>query len=107
MPQPALIDKPDWTAGGDLQSAGRSFPPEAVRAGLKTGLGVVNCAVAHTGKLADCNIVREDPPGVGIGETAVAVAETMQMNPWTAEGTPVDGARVQLPLRLNQDGPKP
>jgi hypothetical protein len=24
----------------------------------------------------------------------------MKMNPWTAEGDPVDGARIRLPVRL-------
>jgi hypothetical protein len=24
----------------------------------------------------------------------------MQMNPWTAQGTPVDGARIRVPITL-------
>jgi hypothetical protein len=46
---------------------------------------------------------RKAPPGLGFGETALAIARIMRMNPWTKQGIPVDGARVDVPIRLNLD----
>ena len=33
---------------------------------------------------------------------AVAIAGVMQMNPWTDDGRPVDGARIRLPINFTQ-----
>jgi hypothetical protein len=93
--------------GPDPETVQRLFPLAAVQAGYKTGLGVVSCTVAHTGMLTDCAVVREDPAGMEFGQAALAVAKVMQMNPWTTQGVPVDGAKVEVPIRLNLDATGP
>ena len=62
---PELID-PQWICGPDPQMAGNLFPPKAVKAGFKTGLGVLDCDVARDGSLTGCSVVREDPEGNGL-----------------------------------------
>ena len=76
-------------------------PPEAVAKGLKTGRGVARCVVAPDGALTGCTPAPGDPDGVGFSEAAVKLAASMRMNPWTADGGPVDGAVIRLPIRFN------
>ncbi|MFI4974832.1 MAG: energy transducer TonB [Caulobacterales bacterium] len=102
QPVPPLeVVDPLWLRGVDPKAAGGIFPDAAAKAGLKTGIGVVVCEVAHDGTLANCAVDSEDPPGMGFGKTALAIAGVMQMNPWTQQGAPVDGAHVRIPIRLN------
>jgi TonB family protein len=107
-PPPELID-PQWIRGPDPQMAGQLFPPEAAKAGFKSGLGVIDCEVSHDGALTGCSVVREDPAGMGFGKLALAIADIMTMNPWSKQGIPVDGGRVRVPIRLNlnPDTPSP
>ena len=44
---PLQIVDPDWLQGPDLHAAGQIYPAQAANAGVRTGLGVVDCAVAH------------------------------------------------------------
>jgi TonB family protein len=97
------IYEAEWLQGPDPDMGGAIYPPEAVKAGVKTGLGVVACDVTHTGTLSGCVVAREDPTGMGFGDTALAVSKIMRMNPWTKQGFPVDGARVEVPIRFNLD----
>ena len=98
---PVEVFDPQWLRSVNPQKAGELFPYEAYKAGLKTGRGVVLCVAAHTGELTNCSVVSEDPPGMGFGKSALAVAAVMMMNPWTQQGAPVDGALVRVPIRLN------
>ena len=98
---PAEIVAPEWLVAPDSKMAGKLFPPEAAKAGFKTGIATLACAVTHEGRLVDCTVAGESPAGLGFGRSALAVAAVMVMNPWTAQGLPVDGARLRLPIRLN------
>ncbi|MDB5433519.1 MAG: hypothetical protein JWP35_4635 [Caulobacter sp.] len=99
-PAEADIRKPRWVrvlSQDDIQAL---FPAAARAAGLKTGLGVADCAVGANGVLSDCRPGREDPAGMGFAAAAAKAAPAMQMSPWTDGGSPVDGARIKLPIRL-------
>jgi TonB family protein len=100
IPPLELVD-PIWVRFADPKMAGAVFPDAAAKAGYKTGKGVVDCGVNHDGSLTDCTVVSEDPPGLGFGDSAMTIAKVMVMNPWTIQGTPVDGARVRVPIRVN------
>jgi hypothetical protein len=95
------IYDPLWLTQIDPEKVAALYPDAAIKAGYKTGVGSVDCAVAHSGGLTDCHVIKEDPPGVGFGDAALAIASLMIMSPWTQQGTPVDGARINLPIRLN------
>jgi TonB family protein len=95
------IVSPEWLVGPDPKMAGKLFPLEAAKAGLKTGVAILACAVSHEGKLVDCTVASESPSGLGFGKSALAIAGVMAMNPWTPQGIPVDGAHIRVPIRLN------
>ncbi len=42
-----------------------------------------------------------DPDGLGFSEAAAKLASTMRMNLWSADGAPVEGGVVHIPIRLN------
>ena len=95
------LASPTWLAGFDPLKAPKLFPPEAASKGLTTGRGVARCVVAPDGALTDCAPMPADPDGVGFSEAAVKLAAMMKMNPWTGDGRPVDGAVINIPIRLN------
>ena len=94
-------------AGFDPAVAQKLFPPEAAGQGLTSGLGKARCVVATDGALTGCTALPGDPDGLGFSEAAVKLASAMRMNPWTAEGGPVDGAIVNLPIRFKLAVTKP
>jgi hypothetical protein len=106
---PVEMTDPVWVKQIAPDAALKMFPEAAAKAGYKTGMGMVSCQVTHAGTLSGCVVVKEDPPGVGFGETALTIAQMMAMNLWTQQGTPVEGAHIRIPIRLNlpDDAPVP
>ena len=102
---PDQITDPMWIQVIDQTKLQQIFPDEAFKAGVKTGRGVVSCVVAHSGALTNCQVVGEEPPGLGFGPAAATLADLMAMNPWTNQGRPVDGASIRLPLVLKLPPP--
>lgn len=100
-PGARTIAHPTWIREPD-EAQLAIFPQAAADKGLTRGVGVADCAIASDGSLTDCKVGREDPVGLGFGEAAVRVAQAMQMNPWTDDGRPVDGARIRLPIQFNK-----
>ena len=99
------VTSPRWVAGFDPDEAMALYPPEAAAKGVTTGRGVARCVVAPEGTFSDCTPQPGDPDGLGFSEAAVKLAATMRMNPWTADASPVDGAVVDVAVRLNLKGP--
>jgi TonB family protein len=98
-PRPEIYD-PAWMRSASFGYAAKVFPAEAAKAGLKQGRAIVSCLVKHDGSLEDCGVVSEEPAGMGFGDAALKIAAVTAMNPWTAQGTPVEGGRIRLPIRL-------
>ncbi|HLZ76019.1 energy transducer TonB [Phenylobacterium sp.] len=105
---PALADRtvmaPVWITGVDLKSAPGVFPPEAAGKGLTSGRGVARCVVGVDGTLTQCAPEAADPDGLGFSEAAVKLASTMKMNLWSADGEPVEGGVIHIPIRLGLKG---
>jgi TonB family protein len=99
--QARKISGPRWITTLDASKVLALYPEAAADKGVGSGQGVADCAVASDGRLVDCKVARETPEGLGFGPAAVMIAGVMQMNPWTAEGRPVDGARIRLPINFN------
>jgi outer membrane biosynthesis protein TonB len=97
---PIEVYDPIWLKRVNPQYVATLFPAAAVKAGLRTGKADVECSVQHDGTLKDCAVASEAPAGMGFGDAALKVAAVVAMNPWTAQGDPVDGARIRLPVRL-------
>jgi TonB family protein len=100
--QARKVPNPRWTVTLRQDKVLALYPDIAADAGVKAGQGVADCLVAADGKLTDCKVARENPADLGFGPAAVAIAGVMQMNPWTDDGRPVDGARIRLPINFTQ-----
>lgn len=92
---------PEWLTGIDSGATFKLFPPEAVAQGFTTGRGVARCSIGHDGALTDCVAEPGDPDGLGFSEAAAKLASSMKMNLWSADGAPVEGGVVHIPIRLN------
>jgi hypothetical protein len=95
------VSSPYWLAGFDPDQALKLYPPEAAEKGVASGHGVAKCIIAADGSLSDCAPAEADPEGMGFSEAAAKLASTLRMNPWTPDGSPVDGAVVRVGVRLD------
>ncbi len=96
---------PVWLLGVDPYAIPKIFPPEAVAQGLVTGRGVTRCTIAADGAMSSCAPEAGQPDGLGFSEAATKLASRMKMNLWSADGAPVAGGVVHIPIRLNlKDG---
>jgi TonB family protein len=80
----------------DLQSvypSGTSIVPASGRV-------VMHCRVTATGTLTACAVVSEEPPGAGFGEAALKLTNRFRMTKTTADGLPVEGADITIPIRF-------
>jgi TonB family protein len=100
-PDTRKITKPTWIRTLTPEGMALAYPQAAMRAGVKTGLGVVACVVNGRGELTDCQVRREEPAGLDFGAAAMEAVKLMQMNPWSKEGEPLDGLTIVLPIRFN------
>jgi TonB family protein len=105
LPEGRAIDRPTWTASINPAYMASLYPAAAVKAGVKSGVGEVNCGVDAEGRFSDCKVTRQQPDGLGFGDAALAVAQIMAMNRWTKTGDPVDGLRYTLPVRFTWKEP--
>src|SRR6185437_1647794 len=98
----AMIANPTWIATPDADMFARNYPARALRMNLE-GHAVVECTVQADGALSGCSIVSEDPPGAGFGDAALQLMGSFRMAPRTADGRPVAGARVRVPVHWRTD----
>ncbi len=94
---------PDWTLLPDADKTASLYPAAASQAGVRTGVGRVDCRVGDDGGLGDCKVVGEEPAGLGFGAAALAAAPAMHANLWSRDGLRTPGAHVVAPLRFNAD----
>jgi TonB family protein len=98
---------PRWMALPTPAQITRLFPTQAAARGLTTGRGVARCRVVADGSMTDCTALPGEPDGLGFSEAAVIIASTMRMSRWSGGGGPVDGATVDLPIRIDLAPPTP
>jgi protein TonB len=96
---PLKITAPIWRDRATGQDVGRVYPRQALKERLDAAV-IVECQVAADGRMAACAVVREEPGGYGFGEAALKLTPKFRMRATLADGTPVAGGVVRLPLRF-------
>lgn len=100
---PALANEPvaapQWLrrpGGHDLALA---YPILAQQLEL-SGSATISCVVNAGGGLQDCKVVAETPDWAGFGAAALSMANLFQMRSTAADGRPVAGGAVRIPIRF-------
>ena len=101
------VTQPNWVSFIPEDRMTALYPADAADAGIKTGRGVVDCTVSPSGALTDCTVSSEDPPGKGFGPAALAAITSFAVNPWSEHGRPLDGDKIQVPIRFVEAEPPP
>ena len=78
----------------------RYYPERAQRFGIN-GAAIVSCNVTAVGTLESCTVVEETPSGFGFGVAALRMTPLFKMEPNTADGAPVGGGTVRIPIRFS------
>jgi TonB family protein len=99
---PAKADawKPRFTASAPKDKMKAAFPKGAT----VTGKAALDCVAAEGGKLADCKIAKEDPPGQGFGQAALSVVGYERIKPTDDAGASVVGRPVRTYLEFLAPG---
>lgn len=91
-----MVTRPAWLRTPTAEDIGRvtprlERPPAEVRI-------LMVCRITAAGGLEACLIKSEDPPGLGYGPAALALAPIFRMPEVDLDGRPVAGRTVQIPI---------
>lgn len=87
----------DWLEAPTYFDVAAAYPAKA-RAKRIAGYANLACSFKADGALRNCDVVSEKPGGYGFGAAARALAKQFRAHPNFADGAPVGGVRVQLPV---------
>ena len=90
-PKPGV---PDWRRlPMDVSDYLRAYPPAALKGAL-SGRAVVSCGVSSKGEPVDCQVVSEEPQGLGFGDAALKLARFYRFR----QPCPGESGQVSLPI---------
>ena len=95
-----VVGKPSWAKLPTGAEVVAGYPVAAAKAGVRGARVVVGCTVAAQGRLGTCAVESEDPTGYGFGVSALTLAGSFQVKPWSDEGLPMIGAKLRVPIRF-------
>lgn len=90
------VVRPIWLRRPSADDMRRLYPPQ--QRGVE-GFVTADCLLDERGQFASCDIVEERPAGMGFGESTIRLAKLFKMKPMDADGAPVAGRRLRLPVR--------
>jgi outer membrane biosynthesis protein TonB len=101
VPPPASLaprpSRPDWERQPNGDDLAAVFP-DAAKAQHANGHTKMQCRVTAKGTLTSCEIIEETPAGLGFARAALMVSPLFKMRPKTADGAPVEGGTVIIPI---------
>ena len=92
-----LLERPDWVRRPGPDEFADAYPERAQRLDID-GRALLSCRATASGGLTACDIVSEDPADYGFGGAALRLSRFYQVRPRTADGRPVEGAKVDVPV---------
>ena len=96
-PEVKYNENPDWIRRPDAYDVGRAYPATAMSRGV-SGTVRLDCAITDEGRLRPCSVVSETPDGWDFGAAALSLAPLFAMRPIGADGKPVGGKHISLPI---------
>jgi TonB family protein len=93
-------DHPDWISRPTAEDVMNYRPAKGMAV---DGHATISCVVTDRGTLDRCRVVSETPLGDGFGAAALAMSALFRMRPRTANGAPVGGAIVNIPIHFLAD----
>lgn len=93
---PPVIGKPVWSKLPQGEQVKAAFAEVKVTGTARARL---ECTVQPGGGLDDCRVVSETPADAGVGVAALKLVSDFRVTTWTAEGLPVVGGQVTIPIR--------
>ncbi len=92
MAQAYLLDDKAWRFEVQPRASAGAAPPRT------TGVVELDCAKTDDNRLTDCHVLKETPPGLGVGATALTLVPSLRVDPKITPLTP-DG-RVLFDIRV-------
>jgi TonB family protein len=97
-PSNRVVGKPIWAMTPTREQLVGAFTGLEVQG---TARAVLRCRVLPAGGVGDCSVASETPAGAGVGAAALKLAPFLKLSTWTAEGLPVVGGGVNIPIRYD------
>lgn len=89
------VIRPVWTRTPTVSDMHNYYP---VRAGTKGGKAALECRIDAAGAFSACTVTSETPTDVDLGAAALKLSRLFRMKPKDAEGKPVEGRWLMLPI---------
>lgn len=90
----SVVTNPGWSLHPRPE-----YPAQALSAGIEGGTVNLSCTAQSDGRLANCSVVEETPPGQGFGMAALAAARNARLSPRTIDDA-ATGAQVRFTMRF-------
>jgi hypothetical protein len=87
---------PIWTRRPSTEDLERLYPKRVH--GVTADVSV-DCLIDQSGRFTTCEIVGENPGNLGFGESTVKLSRLFRMKAVDADGAPVAGRKLRLPVR--------
>ena len=88
-----------WLRRPTGEQLARAVPAAAIRANLD-GEMLLECDVTLEGRMSNCWVVSESPPGLGYGEAGLSLMRYMRATRPMRNGEPLSGAFVRIPITM-------
>lgn len=96
---PSSDTAPDWKAIPYPAQPGCKGASLVDTRWRREGHVVLRCRVTAAGRVDNCTVMSEDPPGVGFGQVALGMTCSFRMKPKIVDGKPVD-SEVTIPVQF-------